>query len=159
MPSGWEVYYVVFLSALLALGIPFVLRLLSSLFSGRGPRARVLPSSEAFSAGPRKEQPFFPGKRVNVRFFLATNAALVLIALMLTIVPGAGSLQAKPDRPELFRTLFSIVSVAVFAAIGLLYSATKGDLSWLRSMQELDGLDRPRAKAKANANAEKETEQ
>ena len=40
VPSGWDVYYVVFLSAILALGIPATLGLISLLVSPKRKRAQ-----------------------------------------------------------------------------------------------------------------------
>ena len=76
---------------------------------------------------------------MNARFFLAANAALVLITLAIAIVPLAGTLQPGNSRQSLVRGLVAIVSVAGFAALGLLYSARKGDLGWLSSFQDGTG--------------------
>jgi NADH:ubiquinone oxidoreductase subunit 3 (subunit A) len=127
MPSGWEVYYVVFLSALLALGIPLSLSALTRLVAPGRRRARP-------PTAPREGGEL--GRRMNSRFFLATNAALVLIALALVLVPAASTLQAGNTRAGLVRGLVAIVSIAGLAALGLLYSARKGDLSWLRTYRE-----------------------
>jgi hypothetical protein len=75
------------------------------------------------------------GRKINARFFLSANAALVLITLMLALVPCAGMLQPGIDREGLLRGLVAIVSISAFAALGLLYSARKDDLGWLRSFQ------------------------
>jgi hypothetical protein len=129
MPSGWDVYYVVFLSAVLALAIPAGLGLVSILMSGRGKRPG--PSSATPVPPVRDESAL--GRRMNTRFFLSANAALALIALGLVVIPCAGTLQAGETRAEVLRGLVAIVSIAGFAAIGLLYAARKGDLDWLRS--------------------------
>ncbi len=129
MPSGWDVYYIVFLSAFLALLIPASLALASFLISSkyRGRKSVLFGNSGA---------PSIPALKINTRFFLAINAALILLALGLALVPCVGILQSGIPRTELLRGLISIVSLACFSALGLLYSARKGDLSWLRSYRE-----------------------
>lgn len=129
MPSGWDVYYLIFLSALMALGIPSALAAIAWFISSPGtgrPRAVVRPATT---------DPIAPGRRINARFFLATNAALILIGLILAFIPSAVTLQPNIPSPIVTRGLISIISIASFAALGLLYSARKGDLSWLSSHQ------------------------
>jgi hypothetical protein len=121
MPSGWDVYYIVFLAAGLALGIPFVLTLISFVVSPGRKRPAIQPKPAGML-----------GRKINIRVFLGANAALVLIALILALVPCVPG-SAVTDETVLARSLIAIVSVAVFAAMGLLYAARKGDLSWLKS--------------------------
>ncbi|MGK5083598.1 hypothetical protein WDW37_09860 [Bdellovibrionota bacterium FG-1] len=129
MPSGWDVYYIVFLSAFLALGIPAALALVSYLVSPKnGAKTEAVEANRTVL-----------GQKINARFFLAANAALVLIALMLALVPCVGILQPGTDHEGLLRGLVAIVSIAGFAALGLLYSVRKGDLSWLTSFREEKG--------------------
>jgi NADH:ubiquinone oxidoreductase subunit 3 (subunit A) len=128
MPSGWDVYYVVFLSALLALAIPSVLGLISYFVV---PKHAAEPPKKAEEA-----EVTVMAQRVNARFFLAANTALILITLGLVLIPCVGALQPGGSHQTYGRGLIAIVTVAGFAALGLLYSARKGDLSWLRSFQE-----------------------
>ncbi len=126
MPSGWSVYYVVFLSAALGLGV-FVM--LGVVFRRRpGASAR----EGAFS---RSTLPSKLGDRINTRYFLAANSALVLITLMLVLIPCVCALRAGNEKLMVLRGLIAVISVAGFAALGLLYSARKGDLSWLRTFR------------------------
>jgi hypothetical protein len=138
MPSGWDVYYLVFLSAAMALLIPLGLGGISLLFfpSGRS-RKRRLPSAE-LEAMQNYDPKDSVGNRVNVRFFLGVNAALVLIALVLGMIPTAAAIHQSADKGELLRSLFALVSITGLASLGLLYSVTKGDLSWLKSFQDKD---------------------
>jgi hypothetical protein len=138
MPSGWDVYYIVFLSALVALGIPLVLALVSRFVSRQAggpiaaPAASPLPSS---LSSPSSHDRL--GRRINARFFLGINATLALIALLLILIPCVGVIRnADGDKQVALRALFAIVSVAGLAGLGLLYSSRKGDLSWIRSYQE-----------------------
>jgi len=135
MPSGWDVYYLVFLSAAMALLIPIGLGGISLLFfpSG-GLRKRRLPSAD-LEAARNPQGSDTVGNRVNVRFFLGVNAALVLIALVLGTIPIAAAIHANEDRHQLLLTLFALVSIGGLASLGLLYSVAKGDLSWLKSFQ------------------------
>lgn len=142
MPSGWDVYYIVFLSAGLALGIPAALTLVSLVVSG-GQRARkAVPAFSPSDTPPAVSERGVLGHKINTRIFLGANAALVLIALALALVPCVIDIHdLKPDHglgdeAVILRGLVAIVSVALFAAMGLLYAARKGDLSWLKSFQE-----------------------
>jgi hypothetical protein len=123
MPSGWNVYYVVFLSALLALAIPALLGLISWVVAKKSPRRTV----SIGSAGPAL------GRRINTRFFLSANVALILVTLALVMIPCVGNLSKSASRAGVIQGLISILSISGFAALGLLYTARKGDLDWLRS--------------------------
>ena len=137
MPSGWNVYYVVFLSAVLALGIPAVLGLISLMFSpekkikNEGWPGEVEPLSLASDTS--------LGNKINTRFFLGTNAALMLIMLALILVPLAGTFRAGVSHDSLLYGLIAILSVALMSVLGLLYATRKGDLDWLKSYQHEDG--------------------
>lgn len=120
MPSGWGTYYLVVLSAVFALGIPIALRAISSLFSSKG--------------GGRKEETLAHsdttlGKSINTRFFLGANIALALISFTLLLIPvmsalGAGALG-----------IIAVLTLGTFISVALLYSARKGDLSWLETFR------------------------
>ena len=58
--------------------------------------------------------------------------ALILIALALELVPCVTTLVGA-DSHTLIKGLVSIVTLAGFAVLGLLYSVKKGDMSWLTS--------------------------
>jgi NADH:ubiquinone oxidoreductase subunit 3 (subunit A) len=138
MPSGWDVYYIVFLSAFLGLGIPAALALISYLVSPQI-KGRKQQNSQQFNAvladslEPNRTE---LGQKINARFFLAANAALILITLMLVLIPCVGMLQPGTDHEGLLRGLTAIVTIAGFAALGLLYSARKTDLGWLKSYHD-----------------------
>lgn len=138
MPSGWDVYYIVFLSAFLALGIPAALALISYLISPqvRGRKRRPDARHNAILADSTEHNQTVLGQKINARFFLAANASLILITLMLILIPCVGMLQPGTDHEGLLRGLTAIVSIAGFAALGLLYSARKADLGWLRSYHD-----------------------
>lgn len=135
MPSGWDVYYIVFLSAFLALGIPATLAGFSYLVSPKikGRKQKELKDFNADLADAAEPNKTVMGQKINARFFLAANAGLVLITLMLALIPCVGMLQPGTDRDGLLRGLIAIVTIAGFAALGLLYSARKSDLSWLQT--------------------------
>ena len=132
MPSGWDVYYIVFLSALLGLGIPAFVKAAALLLS-----LNVSPKNQA-KKNDLRESPVQPGlnqvnehsqlgRRINIRFFLGVNASFILIAMGMVILPCIGTLHEKSVRG-----LIGIVSLAGFTAIGLFYASRKGDLTWLR---------------------------
>jgi hypothetical protein len=126
MPSGWDVYYVVFLSAVLALAIPGGLKLVSFFAGNRKQHAEEhARATEAPSLG----------RRINTRFFLSANAMLIVITLALLLIPCVGALRLGIEKRDSHGSLIAIVSVAGFSALGLLYSGRKGDLSWLKSFR------------------------
>lgn len=135
MPSSWNVYYVIFLSAVLALTIPAKLTLISHFFFPRKGnkrlRARVLDE-----VGTKNET--LLGRRINARFFLGVNSALILITLVLVIIPCVSQLHDQGNKNALIRALVAIITVAGFSALGLIYSIKKGDLSWLGSFQKAE---------------------
>jgi hypothetical protein len=138
MPSGWDVYYLVFLSAAMALLIPIALGGISLLFFPTGTtRTRRLPSADLEAAKEKPTQASL-GSRVNIRFFLGINSALVLIALVLGAVPAATIIHSSADSGDTKRGLFALISIAGLASLGLFYSVIKGDLSWLKSFQGKD---------------------
>jgi hypothetical protein len=120
-PSGWNVYYIVFLSGALSLAVPAVLALFSYFASSK----KETPAAQEVS--PRVEIPFdenptAASKRTNPRAFVA------LITLSLLILPCVVNLQANA-----LLGLVCILSVCVMASLGLLYGIRKKDLDWLMS--------------------------
>jgi NADH:ubiquinone oxidoreductase subunit 3 (subunit A) len=137
MPSSWDVYYVVFLSALLALGVPALLGLFSYLVSAeRGASSARKKSEPTRKPVQNAATAELLRRKINARFFLGVNAALILIAIALILIPCTGMLQQATDRGTFFRCLVAIVSLAIFCGLGLLYSSRKGDLSWVQSFQK-----------------------
>lgn len=129
MIGSWDSYYVVFLSAVISLGIPASLALISFVFFPRSQAKGVkLPKLQ----GGRPNRTII-GDRINVRFFLAANAALILITLALELIPCATTLQTS-NREGLYQGLVAIVTIASFAVLGLLYSIRKGDMGWLSTV-------------------------
>src|SRR4051812_34735236 len=107
MPSSWDAYYVVFLSALLALLIPAGLMLLSLAVTrgGKKPPARVDESARM--------------PRTNPRFFLGANATLALVALILTIVPCVSTLNPSGDRDVFWSGFVLVLSISTLALVAL----------------------------------------
>jgi hypothetical protein len=135
MPSGWDAYYVVFLSALLALCIPATLSFLSRILSQPTQSPAPLPTVNATPVG----------RRVNTRFFLGANVSLLLLALALVLIPCVAAIQSMDEEggSGLGLITLSIISIAVFCSLGLLYASRKGDLDWLRSYRE-SSLEKPK---------------
>jgi NADH:ubiquinone oxidoreductase subunit 3 (subunit A) len=135
MLSGWDVYYVVVLSAVLALSIPAALALFSFLVSSKSAKHDDMSMGENFPLAKISDTSL--GRRINTRFFLGANAALILITFALILVPCVGTVQPQQENAgTALKGLVGILSLAAFAALGLLYSAKKGDLNWLRSFRE-----------------------
>jgi len=142
MTSSWDSYYIVFLSAILSLGIPAVLAIISLLLFPRNPlvsKTKWLQQLPDFNGKNGKvgfgANRTVLGQRINIRFFLAANAALILITLALALIPCATTLKSE-NQAGLVKGLISIVTIAGFAVLGLLYSVRKGDMGWLSSYQK-----------------------
>lgn len=129
MTGSWDSYYVVFLSALLSLTFPAVLAAVSFVLFGNKFRKKPGPAKEL---GTRGKNETVLGQRINVRFFLAANAALILFALALALIPCVTTLRADNDE-GMGKGLAAIITLAGFSVLGLLYSIRKGDMSWLDS--------------------------
>jgi NADH:ubiquinone oxidoreductase subunit 3 (subunit A) len=127
-PSGWNVYYIVFVAGALSLVVPALLALLSYLFSARRDPAALRSSLAHRARAAEESNPSAPEKRTNPRAFIALSSALVLFAMALLILPCVVTLSSSPALG-----LISIVSVCSFAGLGLLYGIRKGDLDWLLS--------------------------
>lgn len=136
MTSSWDSYYIVFLSAVLSLGIPAFLAMISLVFFPRGKRKSAKTSNQLVPKASRTAL----GQRINVRFFLAVNAALVLLTLVLALIPCVTTLQSENHHGHqgLMTGLISIVTISGFAVLGLLYSIRKGDMSWLSTYNTED---------------------
>jgi NADH:ubiquinone oxidoreductase subunit 3 (subunit A) len=117
------------LSAILSLCIPASLALISLLFF---PKKRFKKKDVLDLQGGIQNKTIL-GQRINVRFFVAANAALILITLALELIPCATTLQSD-NREGLFKGLVAIVTIAGFAILGLLYCVRKGDMGWLSSI-------------------------
>ncbi|MGK5089841.1 hypothetical protein WDW86_20000 [Bdellovibrionota bacterium FG-2] len=73
------------------------------------------------------------GRRINVRFYLSANAALIFVTLSFGFVPCVGAIQKESERMDVVAAIVSLCCLGVFSGVGLLYAIRKGDLSWLRS--------------------------
>lgn len=131
MTSSWDSYYIVFLSAILSLAIPASLAAISIIFFPKTKQKRLTPQN--LTVG--KSNQTILGQRINVRFFLAANSALILITLGLELVPCATTVQSQ-NMEGLIKGIISIVTLAGFAVLGLLYSIRKGDMGWLSSFNQ-----------------------
>jgi hypothetical protein len=134
------------LSAVLSLAIPGILAEVSHIFFGAESK-KDFGRKNALAAVSSHETVL--GQRINVRFFLAVNAALVLFGLALTLVPCATTVRGK-DHQELLNGLVAIVSVAGFSILGLLYSVRKGDMSWVDSFHRLQDAKPTQPKERKN---------
>lgn len=133
MTRAWDTYYVIFLSGFLALAFPILLGALSWAIRGRKREADpVAPEDLRFE----RTETWKDGRKLNTRYFLAINVAIVLFGLSLVLIPMAASLDGLVhggDREEILKGLFGIVTVGGFLGLGLFYASRKGDLGWLRS--------------------------
>ena len=100
MPSGWDVYYVLFLAAALAVGLTLVVGIGISLVFSR-------KASPKFDIKPLNSQKF--GARINTRFFMAVNTAMVLLGLGMILIPCVSTRESNGVWATLsFGSLFGI---------------------------------------------------
>lgn len=127
-PTPWDSYALVFLSAGLSLLVPLALAALSRLLGGGRPaQGRAIERAPGPVA---LNQQTALGHRIHFRFFLAANCALILIGIALLLVSGVSGVGVG-DPSRAGRNLAAVVTLTLFATLGLLYSAKKGDLSWI----------------------------
>lgn len=133
MTRAWDTYYVIFLSGFLALAFPILLGILSWVIRGRKKRTDGVPI-EATRVG--QTETWKDGRKLNTRYFLAINVAIVLFGLSLVLIPMAASLDGMVQggkKEEILKGLFGIVTVGGFLGLALFYASRKGDLGWLKS--------------------------
>lgn len=146
--SGWTKYYVIFLSAISSLLIPIVLEIFGKSLRKKGASQSSPPGtsspagigmdSSGFSGASTSSSPQIPkadgalGRRMNTRFFLSANAAILLLTLMVILIPLVGILVSSDDK----KVLIAVLSIVGFAGLGLLYSARKGDLDWIQTFHD-----------------------
>lgn len=134
MANLWDSYYIVFLGALISLGIPLLLYLTSLVFSPKSHLETRSPAMQSQYHLPVNNRVFL-GKRVNVRFFIGANAAMILLALLIMLIPCVTSLES-PSDVGLRAGLIGICTIAGFAVLGLFYSVRKGDMSWYTTFNQ-----------------------
>lgn len=134
MANLWDSYYIVFLSALISLGIPLLLYVTSLAFASKTQfESRSRPKQSQYElAVPNR---VFLGRRVNVRFFIGANAALILLAMLIVLIPCVVSLES-PSEVGTRAGLIGICTLAGFAVLGLFYSVRKGDMSWYTTFNQ-----------------------
>ena len=127
MTTGWEVYYLVFLTGIISLVLPLALGVFSFILTFKG-------KTKSGKAKVERPVKIYRDEKINTRFFLMINVASVLIALSLILIPISGVFQVGfADGSEDKRLwVLAVVSVAGFLALGLFYAARKGDLGWIR---------------------------
>lgn len=135
MSSGWEVYYVLFLSAAWALVFPLTLKMVSWILT-RGERVPQQEEAIVRSGEPNLN---LASNKMNTRFYLAVNSGSILIVLALALIPAVGAMGGwersgleNIDKGTLLRGIIAVLSLAFFLSLGLFYSSKKGDLSWVR---------------------------
>ncbi|MBL7715891.1 MAG: hypothetical protein JNL01_10545 [Bdellovibrionales bacterium] len=156
--SGWTKYYVIFLSAISSLLIPLVLEIFGKSLRKKGAAQKMDPSSVNSAVGTAEvggmdssgfsnpgsdgaSQFSSPtvyrsdgalGRRMNTRFFLSANAAVLLLTLMVILIPLVGILVSSQEK----KVLIAVLTMVGFAGLGLLYSARKGDLDWIQTFHD-----------------------
>jgi len=128
VPSGWSVYYIVFVAGALSLAVPVLMALFSFVASGLKPSFKPRSGLSLTSPQSDEENPTAAGKRTNPRAFGALNAALALLAMALLLLPCAITLSSNP-----ILGLLCVLAVSLMATLALLYGIRKKDLDWLSS--------------------------
>lgn len=75
--------------------------------------------------------------RLNTRFFLALNIALVLISLATLLIPCVQALREAQVRSEKWGGVLATLSVTFFLLLGLLYAVRKGYLDWISDAKKV----------------------
>lgn len=127
MPSGWERYYVLILSSLLALGIPLSLAVLSQIFSEPRHKKQQDQTKNMFVNLDLKHTQL--GKKINTRFFMGAIFAHLLIVLVLILIPCVAII-------SFYSAQGAVVVVSALALLGVIYSVRKGDLAWLETLRK-----------------------
>jgi NADH:ubiquinone oxidoreductase subunit 3 (subunit A) len=142
--SGWEVYFVIFVSAVVAVVVPLLLGLAGRLLSYRGELERKIDLPGA-DLQVRRPSDTHLGQRVNTRFFLGANLALIFVTLGLFLVPYSGVVGKAGQISDSVRLrgLVSVLTVLTFSFVGLIYASRKGDLDWLESVRESRKREKP----------------
>jgi NADH:ubiquinone oxidoreductase subunit 3 (subunit A) len=132
MASTLNAYLILLSAALIALALPAFLWLASrSLRHSGDSTERSRPLSQVSFPSDQTRL----GLKLNSRFFLATSAALLLIALGLLVIPVSVTLRADETREVVEKGLIAILSVALIAGLGLFYAEKKGDLNWMKTFK------------------------
>ncbi len=122
MGNLWETYYVVFFAGVFVIAGPIGFLLYSWTIRPKG----------VFQA--KEQRPL----KINTRYFIAINISLLLIASAFLLVLCASALKFVDEKKIQTKGFFSVVFIAVTISIGLMYSARKGDLSWLWTYKKWD---------------------
>lgn len=127
---SWETYVVVLLSGFLSLLVPFCMAFLSRAL--RVTEKRRTPPAFVVKGARDKQSSNVSalGERMNFRFFLAVNASLALLGLVLLLIPIVGVFHASAGSGR-FMAGLGICSISALLGVALLYAGKKGDLSWL----------------------------
>ena len=128
MPSGWSVYYIVFVAGALSLAVPVLMTLFSFIASGSRPSFKRGVAGQQSTRSSDDENPTAAGKRTNPRAFGGLNAALALIAMALLLLPCTITLSSNP-----ILGLLCVLALSAMAVLALLYGIRKKDLDWLSS--------------------------
>jgi len=127
MANNLNVFFIVAAAAVLALGLPASLYIVSAFVRPK----RGLPIGASLSPNDKTKL----GLRLNSRFFLATSSALSLLCLSLLVIPVAVTLQETETHDVILKALIAVLSVAVIAGLGLFYAERKGDLNWMKTFK------------------------
>jgi len=142
MSSGWDQYYMIFVSGAVACLLPFVITVNSLIiaWSRRDTSQRKIQTERKrdVSIGGTSSSANLSEKRINTRFFLAVNVATVLMGMAILLIPCTSSIELFIKRNDggIQPALFAVFSISVLLALGLFYSGRKGDLSWLKTYQK-----------------------
>ena len=130
--SGWEVYSVLVLAALLAAMFPIFLYGVAWILSPRNRSGGEPPEpADLVLSAPSK---------MNTRVFIPTNTAILLLGLALILVPCVSAWQAAEGiAASEIPLLVAIFSIIGFCLVGLLYAVAKKDLSWFSHFRKIRG--------------------
>jgi NADH:ubiquinone oxidoreductase subunit 3 (subunit A) len=137
MNGIWSAYSVVFVSAATALMAPLFLSALARAFSYRYRVSLKRPGipGDLISTREMESREQIRGQRLNTRYFLAMNIAVVLSGALFIIIPVAAAYRDINEPVFRARAAAVLLSTLGLVAVSAVYASKKGDLEWLTTFR------------------------
>lgn len=137
--NSWGAYSVIFVAAGAAMLLPLGLEAVSALVrQGRSEKGKNSLKPSAHGEEPKAQA---VTERMNTRYFLGINIAMLVSFGLLVLIPLMSfSREKAANRSDLFFGVLGILATLFWAGLGLAYAVRKGDLDWLRHFSKEDKL-------------------
>lgn len=143
--NGWATYSSIFLAAGVALLLPLGLAAVSVIARWR-PNKNLRSEVNTSKVGHRehaidlRESKVSAAQRMNTRYFLGVNVAMLVSIGLLVLIPLMSfSREREVGAVEILFGALSILACLTWSGLGLAYATQKGDLDWLRSFGDKKG--------------------